>query len=69
MEALLNAPVTDEPETGEERAAVDAAKASSANQPARNSNASHWRVRFSLDAARGELVVLHVSSRRDAYRC
>jgi len=27
-----------------------------------------WRVRFSLDAARGELVVLHVLNRRDAYR-
>jgi mRNA interferase RelE/StbE len=27
-----------------------------------------WRVRFSLDAARGELVVLHVLNRREAYR-
>ena len=29
---------------------------------------SEWRVRFSLDAARGELVVLHILNRRDAYR-
>lgn len=27
-----------------------------------------WRIRFSLDAARSELVVLHILNRRDAYR-
>jgi mRNA interferase RelE/StbE len=27
-----------------------------------------WRVRFALDYARGDMVVLHVLNRRDAYR-
>ena len=27
-----------------------------------------WRVRFALDAARGELIVLRVLHRREAYR-
>jgi mRNA interferase RelE/StbE len=27
-----------------------------------------WRVRFALDAARSEIVVLHVLHRREAYR-
>ncbi|HEX5101466.1 MAG TPA: type II toxin-antitoxin system RelE/ParE family toxin [Polyangiaceae bacterium] len=30
--------------------------------------AGDWRVRFALDAARAELVVLHVLHRREAYR-
>jgi mRNA interferase RelE/StbE len=30
--------------------------------------AGDWRIRFALDAARLELVVLHVLHRREAYR-